>query len=317
MFNTPILYIIFNRLDTVKQTFPQIRKQQPRQLFIAADGPRITRVGEAEKCAAVREWVMGQIDWQCDVQTLFRDENLGCGTAVYGALKWFFENVEYGIILEDDCLPNKSFFSYCQELLIKYNGNKNIGMISGRNSCNTSFINPEYSYSFTTGGGIWGWATWKNIFEKYNPFSDFYEKTDLALEITKFTKDKQESEFIVKQAAIAMKQKDTWDYQWGVYLKYNHLLAVTPKVNLIHNIGFSADSTHFTGNESPDISNDTELEFPLTHPDKIKANYVLSQKMASTCFERKNLLAVIKKIIKKIIFWDKLKVIIKPEKNKK
>src|SRR5665647_2682566 len=106
MFKTPILFIIFNRLDTTKQVFAQIKNAQPAQLFIAADGPRTDREGEKEKCEEVRQWVLDQIDWNCDVKTLFRNENLGCGRGPATAIDWFFENVDMGIILEDDCLPN-------------------------------------------------------------------------------------------------------------------------------------------------------------------------------------------------------------------
>ena len=108
MFNTPILYIIFNRLDTVKRTFPKIKNQQPIELFIAADGPRPEKEGEAEKCKEVREWILANIDWNCKIHTLFQEENLGCGINVSKAITWFFENVEQGIILEDDCLAKRS-----------------------------------------------------------------------------------------------------------------------------------------------------------------------------------------------------------------
>ena len=110
MFSTPILYIIFNRVDTVKQTFPIIAEQHPKHLFIAADGPRTDRIGEDIKCKEVREYVLSHIDWDCDVKTFFRDENLGCKYGVSGAIKWFFENVEQGIILEDDICVSNSFF---------------------------------------------------------------------------------------------------------------------------------------------------------------------------------------------------------------
>ena len=108
MFETPILYIIFNRIDTVQQTFPVIKKQKPKHLYVAADGPRIEKSGEAEKCNQVRNWVLSQIDWDCEVKTLFREDNLGCGKGPASAISWFFENVEQGIILEDDCLPTDS-----------------------------------------------------------------------------------------------------------------------------------------------------------------------------------------------------------------
>jgi len=130
---TPILFIIFNRLETTKQAFEAIRAAQPTHLFVAADGARTDRVGEAELCREVREYVLNSIDWECEVKTLFRDENLGCGLGPATAISWLFEQVEEGIILEDDCLPHSDFFGYCTELLERYRNNDRIAVIGGNN----------------------------------------------------------------------------------------------------------------------------------------------------------------------------------------
>ena len=128
MFDIPILYIVFNRLDTVQRTFPILQQIKPAKLFIAADGPRASKEGEAEKCKQVKDYVTSNINWDCSVQTLFREENLGCGRNVSAAITWFFENVEMGIILEDDCLPDMSFSlhrsSYLQGSLYPFRRHK-------------------------------------------------------------------------------------------------------------------------------------------------------------------------------------------------
>ena len=108
-FTTPVLFLIFNRPDTTQKVFDAIKKAKPKQIFVAADGPREDKEGEKEKCEQARK-VIEKIDWDCKVKTLFRDKNLGCKVAVSSAIDWFFENVEEGIILEDDCLPSQSFF---------------------------------------------------------------------------------------------------------------------------------------------------------------------------------------------------------------
>jgi hypothetical protein len=118
-FNVPILFLVFNRPDTTAQVFERIKQMQPAQLFIAADGPRPGKEGERQKCEEVRNIILKGVDWPCHVKTLFRDSNLGCGHAVSGAITWFFENIEEGIILEDDTLPDLSFFIFCKELLGK------------------------------------------------------------------------------------------------------------------------------------------------------------------------------------------------------
>lgn len=154
--NTAVLFLVFNRPDTTKQVFEAIRKAKPPRLYVAADGPRLNRAGEEEKVKAVREYLMDNIDWSCEVKTLFRQENLGCKYAVSGAITWFFEHEEMGIILEDDCLPSQSFFWFCEELLNRYNNDTRIFLISGFNSIN-KWKNNSFDYLFSYYGSIWGW----------------------------------------------------------------------------------------------------------------------------------------------------------------
>lgn len=299
MFNTPILLIVFNRLDTTIKVFNKIKEIQPEKLFIAADGPRENRPNEKEKCNEVREWVLNNITWNCELNTLFRNNNIGCRDGVYTAIKWFFEKVDYGIILEDDCLPDLSFFPYCEELLIKYKNISNIGLISGRNNCNKSFSKHNESYQFTTGGGIWGWATWKRVFDNFNPTSlTLFYADDLYKRILSFTKDKEETLFVLNMLKKELQEYNkTWDYQWGVYLKYNNLLSITPSKNLIHNIGFEGESTHYTDTNITDIDS-YSISFPLIHPNSIKPNIKLSKEIASFCFERHS--SLLDRLIKRL-----------------
>ena len=136
MFKTPVLFLIFNRPDTTALVFKQIRILKPAHLYVAADGPRINMPGEKQLCKDVRSIVLGGIDWDCTVETLLRDENQGCKLAVSGALDWFFEKVQEGIILEDDCLPDQSFFPFAEQMLEKYRDNENIIAVNG---CNYGF----------------------------------------------------------------------------------------------------------------------------------------------------------------------------------
>ena len=123
---TAILFLVFNRLDTTKKVFKAIRQAKPPRLYIAADGARANKKGECKNVQLVRDYIMQNVDWDCDVKTLFRDKNLGCKYAVGGAITWFFETEEQGIILEDDCLPSQSFFWYCEELLDRYKEDKSL-----------------------------------------------------------------------------------------------------------------------------------------------------------------------------------------------
>jgi len=163
---TPILFLVFNRPDTTKIVFDEIKKSQPKKLFIAADGPRNGNYEDTENCEIVREIVTG-VDWDCDVHTLFRKKNLGCKHAISGALDWFFSNVEDGIILEDDTLPHPKFFRFCEELIARYRNQKNIIAISGDNFQHGK-RRGENSYYFSKYVHIWGWATWKRAWELYD-----------------------------------------------------------------------------------------------------------------------------------------------------
>ena len=154
---TPVLFLVFNRPDTTAQVFEAIRQAKPPRLYVASDGAREDKEGELEKVKQVRE-IVSQVDWNCEVKTLFRDKNLGCKIAVSSAIDWFFEQEEMGIILEDDCLPHPTFFRFCQELLERYRDDERIGMISGNNfqfgrKCT------DYSYYFSMYSHIWGWAS--------------------------------------------------------------------------------------------------------------------------------------------------------------
>lgn len=154
---TAVLFLVFNRPETTKTVFEAIRKAKPKRLYIAADGPRKHREGENEKVSSVRQ-IVTYVDWPCDVKTLFRDENLGCKSAVSGAITWFFNHEEEGIILEDDCLPHPDFFPFCESLLKRYANDERIWVITGNNFQN-GIQRGEASYYFSRYNHVWGWAS--------------------------------------------------------------------------------------------------------------------------------------------------------------
>jgi len=151
----PVLLLIFNRPDTTQLVFNKIRKARPAELYIAADGPRKNQPDDPENCRKARE-ILRQVDWDCKISTLFREENLGCKIGVSSAIDWFFSEVEEGIILEDDCVPDQSFFQFCQELLARYRDDKRVMMISGDNF-QFGRRRTDYSYYFSQYVHIWGW----------------------------------------------------------------------------------------------------------------------------------------------------------------
>lgn len=263
--NTPILFLIFNRPDTTQKVFDVLRKIKPIKLFIAADGPRLDKEGEKEKCDAVRR-IATQIDWECQLVTLFRDKNLGCGKAVSEAITWFFENVEEGIILEDDCLPFSSFFLFCSELLDRYRDNKKIALISG-NNFQMGKHRGNLSYYFSRYTHIWGWATWRRAWNDYDYTMAEYERLKKKYSLKKHLP-------LGMMDSVKYECLDTWDVQWMYTNFLKDRLSIMPNINLVDNIGFTDDATH-TRTTIPDYikySQSGDLNFPLKHPVNIKAN---------------------------------------------
>ncbi|MBC7888321.1 MAG: hypothetical protein H7Z13_10575 [Ferruginibacter sp.] len=272
MLNTPILFLVFNRPDTTKQVFEQIKKARPKQLFVAADGPRLTKAGEADICAATRQIIEEGVDWDCELKTLFRDENLGCGKAVSQAIDWFFENVEEGIILEDDCLPDHSFFRFCEELLEKYRFDEKIMSVSGSNLLG-AWKAEEQSYFFGH-GGIWGWATWRRAWKMYDRNMKDWPDAAIKERIKKAIKTTQWYDYYYPMFESAHNSSlDTWDAQWFYTILLHEGTSISPSVNLVKNIGFNIGGTHTTG--SNDLITNlsvTAMEFPLTHPHNVNAD---------------------------------------------
>lgn len=297
---TPILFIIFNRPETTKKVFEVIRQAKPKKLFIAADGPRDSKPNEKELCEKVKK-IATQIDWDCEVKTLFREKNLGCGKAVSSAITWFFENVEEGIILEDDCLPDLSFFKFCSELLDKHRLDEKVFMISGDNFLPESLRLKE-SYYFSKFAHIWGWATWRRAWKKYD-----FQMKDFPIflsqkKITEIWKDRNTQKYWLEKFNEVYKHKiDTWDYQWVYTIWKNNGFSIAPNVNLISNIGFGIEGTHtLNKNDSSANLNTNKIGFPLI--EKTPGTYILGDDYENKQLRPKNL--IIKKILKTIgLFW--------------
>jgi hypothetical protein len=275
MLTTPVLFLIFNRPDLTERSFAIIKAAKPAKLFLAADGPRPDKEGEAELCRQTRQIVLDHIDWDCELHTMLRENNLGCKQAVSSAISWLFENVEEGIILEDDICPDDTFFPFCEEMLIKYKGDERITQISGVN-LKPQEINNE-SYFFSKVGGIWGWATWRRVWQHYdvniNNWADKRVRDSIKQFLGKkdwFNRIKGSFEMVYK------KELDTWDYQWVYTQMELNGLAIIPKKNLIENVGFRADATHtHSSNEVLESKMKiNSIDFPLIHPKEVISNDV-------------------------------------------
>lgn len=239
--NSPILFIVFNRLDTTKIVFDAIKKAKPSRLYITADGARAQKDNELKNVNSIREYLLKEIDWECEVKTLFRDENLGCKYAVSDAITWFFNNEKMGIILEDDVVPNASFFTFCDEMLHKYENNKKVWHIGGVN------LNPEFEltdadYYFSRQIRIWGWASWADRWSEYDVEVENIKSPEFLKKI--YTEERDYLFWKQIFDHVKAKKVDTWDYQWCLTVLKENGLAIVPKLNLISNIGFGENATH-------------------------------------------------------------------------
>jgi hypothetical protein len=269
----PVLLVIFNRPDTTLKVMEAIRKYQPKMLYVASDGARAEKHGEKEIVQNTRDLVLQNVDWPCEVKTVFREENIGCGYGVSSAITWFLEHEEMGIILEDDCQASLSFFYYCEDLLKKYKDEEQIKVIGG-NNFQRGNSRGEESYYFSHYPTTWGWATWRRAWKSFNhDISDFNETIDKG-GLNHFFKSKLEKRDWKRALGKASKHPEqVWDYHFYYNIWKEKGICITPNKNLVINLGFFENATHYFLRDSTktNVKSD-QLIFPLLHPSEIKVN---------------------------------------------
>jgi hypothetical protein len=267
----PVLLTGFNRPDATARVFDAVRSYRPEVLFVALDGPRHDRPGEPEKCAAVRQ-IVGRVDWRCDVEYLVREENLGCRRAMTGAIDWFFDGVEEGLIIEDDCLPSPGFFMFSEALLDRYRHDERVWMISGTNVL-TKWRPNDASYFFSSYGAVWGWATWRRAWQQADTGLAGLDSPVRVAEARRSWGEKRWAVMEPQLLGVAAGEIDTWDYGWAFAYASHGGLAVFPSENLVENIGFGAGATHTTPSRHPLSGLRVgRVESPLRHPVAVEAD---------------------------------------------
>lgn len=266
-----VLFLVFNRADTTAKVFDAIRQARPPRLYVAADGARADRPDELGLCEATRQ-VATAVDWPCEVKTLFRERNLGCKMAVSSAIDWFFEHEPQGVILEDDCLPDPSFFDYCDALLDKYQDDPRVMCISGDNFLNGQ-VRVDHDYYFSNFCHIWGWASWRRAWQGYDvAMRDWSTSRGQALlkRVFPYSAPLQRI-WLETLDRVARGEINTWDYQWVYRCWTAGGFTVLPAVNLISNIGFDQRATHTVDAESKLAGLRTHsLPQPLDHPPTVR-----------------------------------------------
>ena len=273
-FPVPVLLIAFNRPEPTARVLELLSRLQPERLYVACDGPRSDRLEEAERCAAVRALLApapaGRIDWPCELRSRFHPVNQGCRAGVSAALDWFFEQEPEGIVLEDDILPDLSFFPYCQQLLERYRHDSRIGAIAANNHQRRPPADGS-SYRFSIYSHCWGWATWRRAWRCYDRhlagWPGFRDAGWLE-QLGGAAFARLWGDWLDQLAAGRI---DTWDMVWQLSCWQQGFLTVIPAVELVENIGFGADATHTLDELSP-LGPRGTLPQPLVHPAVIQAD---------------------------------------------
>ncbi len=249
--------MVWVRTDLAAQTFSKIRDIKPERLYIAVDGPR----NADDKVRIEKTLKALNVDWDCDVKYLIRDKNLGCNKAVTEAITWFFEQEEMGIILEDDCCPDLSFFPYCKDLLNKYKDDTRIMTIGG--FC-ADEVKSDYSYYFGKLFSCWGWATWRRAWKYFDINMADYDLFKKENAIEKFVVNRVERRRLLNEFEKTHKYL-SWDWIFLYNLLCQNSLHVLPCVNLVNNIGANAEfSVHDL--EATVHPESVQMQFPLKHP---------------------------------------------------
>jgi hypothetical protein len=264
--NTAVAIIIFNRPDLTLQLLDALAQVKPTRIYIISDGPRANKANEFLLVQEARNLVDRRIDWPCVIKKNYSNENLGCGRRVSSGINWVFENEEEAIILEDDCIPVISFFEFCEEMLERYRYNMRVMHIGGANLGAKPRMKND-SYFFSKYPLIWGWATWRRAWAKYDFSASAWSNSATKNFIRDWAFDEKEAIFWAKALdSVYCKKIDTWDYQWALACWINEGLSVTPKKNLIVNHGFRGDATHTKGALRGHKNIGEPMSLPYQHP---------------------------------------------------
>ena len=257
----PVVFIMFNRPETTRRVLEAISRNKPRTLLIVSDGPRAHSDSDAEKIAKCRK-IVEEIDWDCSLHRNYSRENMGCRKRVMTGLEWAFGIVDEAIILEDDCLPTDEFFDFCSWGLDEFRHDLRLGMVSGSNLIDYT-LTPRSRNLYSRLINIWGWATWKRVWELYDPFLCINELNRLKLKLHSENMPKWQSVYWVNVIKNVLVSGSAWDFQMQYTFFMNDFLSVMPMRNLVLNIGFEEGATHTSGKIPDYVSKSAPLNSSL------------------------------------------------------
>lgn len=271
-FQTPILLITFNRPNHTLKVFEEIKKQYPTKLFVFQDGARLGNETDKIKCAEVRAIFETSVDWDCELKTFYSDVNLGCGPGPVAGITWFFEQVEEGIIIEDDAIPAEDFFNFATVLLERYRENKDVRAIGSMKV--DPLVYGEASYYFSMmNRTLCAWATWKRAWQDFDYHLRHISKREFYKALRYYKVTLRENEYWYER--LLEIQKDglgdtSWDQQFWMSIWLNKGMGISPNVNLSSNIGFDEGATHTLDKNSVAANVKTDSLISIIHPEKLE-----------------------------------------------
>lgn len=282
-FDVPVLLIAFRRPDLTARVLTAIRLVRPQLLYVSVDAARQHLPAEVEQVAATKEIINSSIDWPCVVKHLHQTTNLGCRRGVEAALDWFFSLETEGIILEDDIIPQQSFFPYCKELLSRYRFHQNIAAIAGasvdpRPSANSS------SYRFSRFLPVWGWASWRRAWQSYDRNSLNWPELQNSALLNKVGGKRFARVISSRLDEVKSGYCDTWDYSWFLHNWLAGHLACVPNVNLVENIGFRDARAVHTKLDFSFLPSPICLSMPISHPNYVLVDFRLERRLADRLY---------------------------------
>lgn len=284
MLSTPVVLVAFNRPGVTRRNIEALRRVRPETLFVVADGPRPGREADARLCSEVRA-VIDEIDWPCQVERRYADRNLGLEANVELGLDWVFSKVDRAIVLEDDCIADPTFFTYCEELLDRYADDKRVWQIAGDNKGVPERLFGGRSYAFSTWASVWGWATWADRWHRHRATfdRDHAGAEERVGQIPRTAPAHRVVPAVPAEGALVTEaavrhftevagnvdgDARGWDHHWWVTIMSERGLSATPALNVVENDGYGEGATHTRADKDPTPA--VPMPMPLVHPDVVE-----------------------------------------------
>ena len=309
LIDIPVLLIFFNRPSKIKEVFSAVKQAKPARLYLYQDGVRSGREDDIDNVRLCRE-IVSDVDWDCEVHTYYQDKNYGCDPSEFIAQRWFFDNEEYGIVLEDDDVPSVSFFRFSKELLEKYKDDERVAIICGMNNYDINESVQE-SYFFSKRGSIWGWASWRRFIDLWDEKYEWINDNDKCEKIKQYCTDGLDYELFYSIAQThKMSGRAHYESIMFACAAMNNMVNIVPKYNMISNIGVDKETTHGVSDirllskraRKLLYKKTYETGFPLVHPTSITVDVNYDRKYRMTKFQRIN--ENIEKGFRRMIYGD-------------